>query len=612
MRKGVFDSAMLLAATVTLVGWPANAQSAPAPANTAQEAAGHAWIERSNQFAGLLLDIQKKYAPESASRQGLAQFDTAVSQPTREVDEAAAAETRSALQKLRAAQAIEKDRNVKQDLDILIRRADLSLRLRQFNREHEVPYWNASAIVFSGLRPLLDDQVAAARRPAAVVRVTKYAGLDKGYKPLTEILEARTEQQMAKTGMIFPARTEIETEISRNADYLSGIATLFKQYGLTGWEAPWDALRKQLLAYDEWVKTTLLPKARTDFRQTPEEYALSLESYGIDIPPAQLTARAHAAFLDYQKQMQVIADKIAVKNGWSTGDYRTVIRRLKENQIVGDAILPFYKERLKEIEGIIATEHLVTLPSRPCRIRIGTPAESAQQPAPHMVAPPLLHNTGQQGEFVLPLNMPAAAGSGKSEKVDDYTFDAASWTMIAHEARPGHELQFDSMVEHGVSLARALYAFNSTNVEGWGLYAEYITLPYMPPEGQLISLQYRLLRAARAFLDPELQAGTIQPADAMRVLTQDVVLSTPFANEEVERYTFRSPGQANSYFYGFTRLLELRKDTEAALGSKFDTQKFHDFILSQGLLPPNLMRQVVIDDFVPAQKTIAAATSAGH
>src|ERR1700694_2441928 len=126
------------------------------------------------------------------------------------------------------------------------------------------------------------------------------------------------------------------------------------------------------------------------------------------------------------------------------------------------------------------------------------------------------------------------------KKVDDYSYDAAAWTLIAHELRPGHELQFDSIVEHGVSLARARYAFNSTNVEGWGVYAEYITKPFMPSEGQLISLQFRLLRAARAFLDPELQAGEIQPADAMRVLTQDCVFSIPFANQEVERYTFRA------------------------------------------------------------------------
>jgi uncharacterized protein (DUF885 family) len=164
-------------------------------------------------------------------------------------------------------------------------------------------------------------------------------------------------------------------------------------------------------------------------------------------------------------------------------------------------------------------------------------------------------------------------------------------------------LQFDSMLEHGVSLARVRYAFNSTNVEGWGLYSEFIIKPYMPLEGQLVSLDYRMLRAARAFLDPELQAGKIQPADAYRVLEQDVVQSHAFAEEEVERYSYRSPGQANSYFYGFTKLIALRKETEAALGSKFNQKKFHDFILGQGLLPPDLMRQAVIEDFIPAQKT---------
>ncbi len=147
-----------------------------------------------------------------------------------------------------------------------------------------------------------------------------------------------------------------------------------------------------------------------------------------------------------------------------------------------------------------------------------------------------------------------------------------------------------------------LYAFNSTNVEGWGLYSEYLIEPYMPPEGQLVSLDYRLLRAARAFLDPELQAGKIQPADARRVLEQDVVQSPAFAEEELERYTYNSPGQATSYFYGYTKLIALRKETEAALGDKFDQKKFHDFILAQGLLPPDLMRKAVMEHFVPSQK----------
>jgi uncharacterized protein (DUF885 family) len=402
--------------------------------------------------------------------------------------------------------------------------------------------------------------------------------------------------------VIYPAKAQVETGLERNGMYQEGIPDLFKKYGLADWEEPWAKLKAQLTDYDVWVRAQILPKARTDFRLPPEEYALNLEGYGIDIPPAQLAEMAHKVFAEYQAEMQTVAAQIAKQRGWPSGDYRDVIRRLKQDQLTGEAILPFYQKRLKDIEGIIITEKLVTLPDRPARIRLGTPVEGAQQPAPHMVPPPFLNNTEQQGEFVLPLNMPAAAGSAKSEKVDDYAYDAASWTLIAHEARPGHELQSDSMVEHGVSRARALYAFNSTNVEGWGLYAEYITKPYMPLEGQLISLQFRLLRAARAFLDPELQAWKIQPADAMKVLTEECVFSVPFANQEVERYTFRLPGQANSYFYGYTQLLQLRKDTELQLGAKFDQKRFHDFILAQGLLPPNLMREAVMEDFIPGQK----------
>ena len=609
---GIALVAAVLAAAAYLAATPGEASAsathtAMQPAGAQPGQADKSWIARSNEFANMLIAIEKKHSPESASSEGLSEYDQKISAATHEDDVAETSETRAVLAKFQEQLPKEQDKYVRQDLEIMIHSTQLNLKQHDFAETHQIPYINASGAVYQGLHVLLDDQVAAERRPSAVVRLRKYAGLEPGYTPFADQLRKLTELQLAKPNMIYPAKARVETALSRNSLYVDGIAELFKQYKLQGWEEPYAKLKEQLTAYDQWIKSDILPKARADFRQPPELYALGLEGYGIDIPPADLAAMAHKAFAEYQAEMQTIASQIAKQHGWPSGDYRDVIKKLKENQLVGDSILPFYKDRLKEIEGIIVKQKLVSLPDRPARIRIGTPAESAQQPAPHMVPPPLLNNTGQQGEFVLPLNMPAAAGSAKAEKVDDYTFDAASWTLIAHEARPGHELQFDSMVEHGVSLARSRFAFNSTNVEGWGLYAEYITKPYMPLEGQLISLQFRLLRAERAYLDPELQAGKIQPADAMKALTQDGVFSEPFANQEVERYTFRSPGQANSYFYGYTKLLQLRKDAEAALGSKFDQQKFHDFILAQGLLPPDLMRKAVMEDFLPAAKAGAPA-----
>ena len=559
------------------------------------------WIEQSNAYTHMLLDVHLEHAPEEGSQQGLAKFDSRISNPTLADQLAERRELESVLAKITAARTTESNNHVKEDLEILRKAFDLQFREEDFALQREVPFDNASEVIFQGLRVLLDDQVAQERRPAAITRLRKYAGTEAGYKPFTDILKQRALEQIAKPGVIYPSKDEVETELGRNSNYVDGIAALFKKYNLSDWNTPYAKLKTELADYDAWVRANILPKARVDFRLPPEEYALKFEEYGIDIPPAQIAAMAHTAFAQYQAEMTPLAAQIAKANGYPSADYRAVIAELKKKQITGAAILPFYENRLHEIEKIIVAKNLVSLPGRPAIIRLATAAETAQQPAPHMVPPPFLHNTGQRGEFVLPLNIPSATG-GAEDKYDDFTLDAVAWTLTAHEARPGHELQFDSMVEQGVSLARALYAFNSTNAEGWGLYSEYIMQPYEPAEGQLLTLQLRLLRAARAFLDPELQSGKVTPAQAYEVLEKDVMLSHAFAKEEVERFTFRSPGQANSYFYGYTRLLALRKETEAALGRKFDQKKFHDFILSQGLLPPDLMRKAVLDGFVPTQR----------
>ena len=588
--------ALVLVLAVSALFTQSSSQSGP-PSPTSQT-----WIAQSDRYTQMLLDVNKKYSPEEQSREGLAEYDDQIAVPTEANEMAERKETEAVVGKLQSAETSEHDKSVLEDLAILIKSTQHRFREEDYGREHQVPFLNATQYVYRGIQTLLDDQTAPERRQAAIVRLKKYAGLAEGYQPITAILQQRVESQMAKPGMVYPSKQHMRVDLSRNPAIVNGIADLFRKYKLTGWEQPYGTLKGNLIAYDAWTTQTVLPKARTDFRMPPEQYALALEGYGVDIPPSQLAVLAHQAFEDIQSQMQPLAVKIAQQHHLPSADYRDVMRALKKDQITGDAILPLYKGHLSDIEGIIRAHQIVTLPNRPAIIRLATAAETAQQPAPHMVPPPFLHNTGQRGAFVLPLNMPAAPGEKNPEKYDDFTFDAACWTLIAHEARPGHELQFDSMVEHGVSRARSLFAFNSTNAEGWGLYSESIILPYMPLEGQLVSLDYRLLRAARAFLDPELQAGTIQPAEAMRILTHEVVASDAFAREEVERYTLRTPGQANSYFYGFTRLISLRKETETALGASFVPLHFHDFLLAQGLLPPDLMRKAVLDNFIPAER----------
>jgi len=554
------------------------------------------WITRSNQNAQLLIELETKYQPESATGNGVQGLDDRISRIDANQDKLMRADLAAALVEFKKRLASEKDPLVKQDLGILIQTADRRMRESEANEKTFLPYEDLTGDVFYGLKTLLDDQIAPERRPTAVVRLKRYTGLEPGYKPIVDQEEELYLARRKTPGLLGPSRAEVEKNLENTGAYLNGIGLLFEKYKIAGYEAPFAKLKEQLTSYDDFVRKEVLPTARSDFRLPPAIYALNAERYGVDYPVDELKRMAHQSFTEIQAQMEALAPKVAAERGFKSTDYRSVIAELKKDQIPGDQILEHYQHRLAEIEGVIRTNHLVTLPSRPAIIKIATAAETAQQPAPHMQPPPLIDNHGERGAFILPLETNGVGGSAL--KYDDFTFAAASWTLTAHEARPGHELQFDAMVEQGVSLARALYAFNSVNAEGWGLYSEWLMMPYMPDDAKLVSLQFRLLRSARAFLDPELQEGKVTPEQAMQVLQNDVVCSKAFATEEVERFTFRMPGQAVSYFDGLTRLLEIRQAAEKAMGTRFSVQKFHDFILSQGLLPPGLLRKAVMEDFV--------------
>jgi hypothetical protein len=564
-------------------------------------AAAPAWVERSDANTQVLLEVMAHLSPEGAGRLGIPGLDESI----RDLRPGFVERTREAWTKagetLRPRLATEKDLAVRQDLQILLDTVDSNLRGLELSEKYQLPYFNLTEAVYGGLRTLLDERVEASRRPAALVRLRKYAGLEPGFTPIARLAENEIRTRLGVQGLLAPVKEEVERDLANNQTVRAGIAELFRTHGIKGYEQPLAELDKQLVAYDDFVRREILPRARTDFRQPAELYAEGLKEYGVDMPVDELVSRAEVAFREIQNEMQALAPLVAKQHGLAVTDYREVLRELKKKQLEGEAILPLYQERMRQLEEIIRREKIVTVPDRPMRVRLASAAESVGSPAPHMSPPRLIGNQGEMGEFVLPLSIPGQQG-GSALKLDDFTYEALSWALTAHEGRPGHELQYSSLIENGVSKARAIFAFNSVNAEGWALYAEAEVKPFLPLDGQLAALQSRLLRAARAFLDPGLQAGTITRDEAMRILREEVVQSEGMALQEVQRYTFRSPGQATSYFLGYLRLMELRAETERILGPKFDRLAFHDFILAQGLLPPALLRQAVYDDFIPRMK----------
>jgi uncharacterized protein (DUF885 family) len=563
-----------------------------------------AWIEKSNRNAKILLDATNKFAPEAAARTGFEGFDDQVADLGPRINERTEAATIAARDELAKQLLTETDPLVRQDLEILIQSANNTLETARLTNKLTLPYIDLGQLIFFGEFSLLSDQIAEARRPSALTRLKLYTGQAPGSTSIFQLAKDRFAESAADPTRIGPYKEQVLQSMANAARYSAGIRDLYKKYGLDqqpGAAEALNALEKQLTDYNEWVKTAVLPRARTGFRLPAELYADNLKNFGLDIPPEELIQKALVSFGEIRNEMKALSPLVAKEHGLADTDYRAVMKALKKDQLTKDKVEAYYHEVITQIEAIIRRERIVTLPERAMIMRLASEAENASQPAPHMQPPPLVNNKGERGTFVLTTGNPPAADGAATQGYDDFTHRAAAWTLTAHEGRPGHELQFSAMVERGVSQARSIFAFNSVNVEGWALYAEAEMKPYEPLAGQLFALQARLQRAARAFLDPMLNLGLITKERAHDILTQDVGLSEAMTTQELDRYTFRAPGQATSYFYGYLKLMEIRTATEVALGPKFDRMAFNDYVIGQGLLPPALLAKAVREEFIPAQ-----------
>jgi uncharacterized protein (DUF885 family) len=564
-------------------------------------AAEPAWVTKSNDNAKVLLNVLAKYSPESASSLGVDGYDEQITDMSRDQFEANNRDLRAAIAELQKRMRSETDSKVKQDLQILVDKAQDNLKTSALQRKYFMPFDDLTGMIFGVMRATLDPRIPKERQQSLLVRLDKYAGLAKGYRPVTELAHERLQERLkANKNLLGPYKGELEQALNDGPTLLKGMRELLAKSELKGWESRFDALEKQLTAYNARLKTEMLPRARADHKLPPEVYADNLKNFGVDIGPQEMISKALTSFAEIRNQMQITSNLIAKERGLKDADYRAVMLELKKQQIPTEQVMPLYAERLAALEAAVREQRVVTLPSRKAVIRLASMAENAAQPAPHMSPPRLIGNTGEYGEFVLTTGMSPDA-SGKRLVFDDFTHQSGTWSITAHEARPGHELQFAKMIETGVSTARAVFAFNSVNVEGWALYAEAEMQPYEPLDGQLFALQARAMRAARAFLDPMVNLGEITPDGVKTFLMRDVGLSEGMATQEMQRYTFRAPGQATSYFYGYQRLMETRQAAEVALRGKFDRQKFNDFVLAQGLVPPKLLRKAVMEEFVPAQ-----------
>ena len=534
------------------------------------------WIVRSNMSADLL---SKAIAAEDCEKK------LAVPKSLREINPAFKACRQkgvlNAVQTLERKLAQVKNPELRFDLEILLEAGRQRLRSYELDDKYRVPYVNLSKAILNSLRNTLKQSKSTQEQQAILSKLKQYAGLKPNTTALTTFVEQAIDTQLQKSEFALPSPEQLEKGLENNASQVSRIQAFLKQQEVPDYQEAYAELKTQLFDYETFIRREVLAKAETNFRLPLELYAFELEQQGIEMPIEELIQQAHIVFTQIQSQMDRMAREIAQQRGIKVSNYRDLIQILKQEQLSAQKTLNLYQKRAEDLETILKRENLVSIPKNKFNIRLATAQEKRNFPVPLYEA--------DSSTFVIPVFQ----NREKAKAYNDFTNPAMSWTLTVHEVRPGHDLQHAVIENQNLSRARTDFAANATSVEGWATYAEEMMRPYLPVEGQFMSLQFQLLRAARAFLEPELQLGKVTTADALKVLTVDAGFSKFFAEQEIKRYIFRFPGQAPAYFYGSQQLLQLRSQAEEILGREFTLKKFHDFVLSQGFLTPKLLKQVL-------------------
>ncbi len=167
--------------------------------------------------------------------------------------------------------------------------------------------------------------------------------------------------------------------------------------------------------------------------------------------------------------------------------------------------------------------------------------------------------------------------------------------IAVHEGAPGHHFQIARAQELPNLPKFRRFGGYSAYSEGWGLYTERLAKEmggYADPYSEFGMLSLQMWRAIRLVTDTGLHSKRWSRERAVDYFRNNSSLSHGDIDREVNRY-INNPGQATSYMIGQLKIAELRKKSEAALGSKFDIRDFHEVVLGNGPVPLQVLEEEV-------------------
>jgi uncharacterized protein (DUF885 family) len=356
--------------------------------------------------------------------------------------------------------------------------------------------------------------------------------------------------------------------------------------------------------YASWLEREKLPKATLDFALGEEKFRRFLaQTELVDLPPekileigmAQLKAEQEA-FVDAAKKIE--PNKSAIE----------VFKQIQSEHPASDKLIPDIAKDLDKIRKYVLNRRLVGIPSE-VRAKVKeTPQYLRATSFASMDTPGPFEKRATEAYYYV---TPTEENWPEQEKVEWLTaFNYYTSDIVSiHEVYPGHYVQFLHLNASPASKVEKIfgsYAF----IEGWAHYCEKVMIDegFGSPSNSNPSeedvkraAKYRmaqadeaLLRLCRLCVSIKVHTQNMSIDEATKFFQDNCYYEPKPARQEATRATF-DPGYLN-YTLGKLQILKLREDYKAQQGNEFSLQKFHNELLSHGMPPIRLLREIMLKD----------------
>jgi uncharacterized protein (DUF885 family) len=350
-----------------------------------------------------------------------------------------------------------------------------------------------------------------------------------------------------------------------------------------------DSVMAALGAYKTWLQRELLPKSHGNFAWGAATYAKALSANEmIELPLDSLLRIAEADRQKNETAFQAVARQID-----STRTPEQVLAALQADHPAPDHLLAATQATLDSLRQFLTDHHIITVPpGDPARVE-ETPPFMRSTTSASMDTPGPFERAQLPGRYNMTLPDPRWPRGQQDEFMGQWYYAAIS-NVSVHEVYPGHYTQFLYAKQYPGDVRKVFGA--ATNSEGWAHYDEQMMLD----EGfhnrdlkyRLAQLQDALLRNVRFIVGIKLHTQGMTVEQATELFVTQGHQPRPVAVSEAKRGT--SDALYGYYTMGKLMILKLRADYQAARGSAYSLQDFHDTFIKLGPLPMPLMRQAML------------------